>query len=87
MAKRLSPIRMGGKRNPEVTRAAILQADLKEFSELGHSGARVDRIAEKAGVPRHMIYKYFGDKHAVYAAALREANVKIRRGETDLQLG
>ena len=83
---RHSPIRKGGKRNPEVTRAAILQAALEEFSDVGHSGARVDRIAERAGVSKPMIYEYFGDKHAVYAAALREAYVQIRRGETELQL-
>ena len=83
---RLSPIRTDRKRNPEVTRAAILQAALEEFSDAGLSGARVDRIAERAGVSKPMIYDYFGDKNAVYAAALREAYIQIRRGETKLQL-
>ncbi len=86
MAKDLSPIRKDNKRNPEVTRAAILQAALEEFSTEGLSGARVDRIAERAGVSKPMIYGYFGDKHAVYAAALREAYVQIRRAETELIL-
>lgn len=86
MAKTLSPIRKDRKRNPEVTRAAILQAALEEFSNVGLSGARVDRIAERAGVSKPMIYDYFGDKHSVYAAALREAYVQIRRGETELEL-
>ena len=45
MAKQVTPIRKDRKRNPEVTRAAILHAALEEFSEVGHSGARVDRIA------------------------------------------
>jgi len=69
-----------------VTRAAILQAALEEFSDVGLSGARVDRIAKRAGVSKPMIYDYFGDKNAVYAAALREAYIQIRRGETELQL-
>lgn len=86
MPKSPSPIRKGKTRNPELTRAAILQAALEEFSETGHSGARIDRIAERAGVSKPMIYDYFGDKNAVYAAALREAYVQIRNRETELQL-
>lgn len=86
MPKGPSPIRSDRKRNPEVTRAAILQAALEEFSDVGMSGARVDRIAERAGVSKPMIYDYFGDKNAVYAAALREAYIQIRRGETQLEL-
>lgn len=86
MPKGLPPIRKDRKRNPEVTRAAILQAALEEFSDVGLAGARMDRIAERAGVSKPMIYDYFGDKNAVYAATLREAYVQIRRGETKLQL-
>lgn len=82
----VSPIRQNNKRNPAVTRAAILQAALEEFSDVGLSGARVDRIAKRAGVSKPMIYDYFGDKNAVYAAALREAYVRIRGGEMELQL-
>jgi AcrR family transcriptional regulator len=72
------------KRNPRLTRSAILQAALEEFSEVGHSGARVDRIAERAGVSKPMIYDHFGDKDGIYAAALREAYVQIRQGEAAL---
>jgi AcrR family transcriptional regulator len=86
MAGDPSPIRKDRKRNPEVTRAAILQAALEEFSAAGHSGARMDRIARRAGVSKPMIYDYFGDKNALYAAALREAYLQIRTGEARLQL-
>lgn len=86
MAKEVTPIRKDRKRNPEVTRAAILTAALQEFSEVGHSGARIDRIAARAGVSKPMIYDYFGDKDAVYAAALREAYMQIRQGEMTLNL-
>lgn len=74
------------KRDAEQTRKAILQAALEEFSAMGHSGARVDRIAERAGTSKPMIYDYFGDKDAIYAAALREAYVQIREGERELAL-
>jgi len=60
---------------------------LVEFSEKGHAAARIDAVAEAAGISKPMIYNYFGDKDALYAAALREAYVQIREGEKELQLG
>ncbi|WP_211841039.1 TetR/AcrR family transcriptional regulator [Roseinatronobacter monicus] len=74
------------RRDSERTRGDILQAALEEFSSMGHSGARVDRIAARAGVSKPMIYDYFGSKDDIYAAALREAYVQIRRGEAQLAL-
>ena len=74
------------RRDAEQTRGDILQAALEEFSAMGHSGARVDRIAARAGISKPMIYDYFGDKDAIYAAALREAYIQIRRGEEKLAL-
>lgn len=74
------------RRDAEASRARILQAALEEFSAEGHSGARVDRIAARAGVSKPMLYEYFGDKDAIYAAALREAYVQIRAGEAELAL-
>ena len=75
-----------GTRNPEASRAAILQAALNEFSSAGYDGARIDRIALEAGVSKPLLYDYFGDKEELYAAALREAYVQIRTGETALDL-
>ncbi|PLW75968.1 TetR/AcrR family transcriptional regulator [Cohaesibacter celericrescens] len=74
------------KRDAERTRQAILQAALVEYSEHGFSGARIDRIAKNARISKPMIYDYFGDKDALYAAALREAYVQIREGESELHL-
>lgn len=75
-----------GTRNPEASRAAILQAALNEFSTAGYDGARIDRIALAAGVSKPLLYDYFGDKDELYAAALREAYVQIRSGELALDL-
>ena len=80
-------VRPPQRRDAERSRRAILDAALEEFSELGHAGARIDAIAARAGVSKPLIYSYFGDKDALYAAALREAYVQIREGETELQLG
>ena len=79
--------RRTGRRDAERTRRAILDAALLEFSEKGHAAARIDTVAEAAGISKPMIYSYFGDKDALYAAALREAYVQIREGEKELQLG
>ena len=81
------PKRKTGPRDAERTRRAILDAALVEFSEKGHAAARIDAVAEAAGISKPMIYSYFGDKDALYAAALREAYVQIRAGESELQLG
>lgn len=84
----LPPVRKKapGQRNAEVSRAAILQAALNEFSTAGYHGARIDRIAARAGVSKPLLYDYFGDKDQLYAAALREAYVQIRSGELALDL-
>lgn len=74
------------KRDAARSKRAILDASLIEFSTLGHAGARIDAIAERAGVSKPLIYSYFGDKDQLYAAALREAYVQIRAGEQDLNL-
>jgi AcrR family transcriptional regulator len=74
------------KRDAEGSKEAILRAALIEFSEHGHAGARIDRIAQQAGVSKPLIYDYFGDKEAIYAAALKEAYVQIREGEQRLEL-
>lgn len=74
------------KRNAELTRRAILDSALLEFSELGYGDARVDSIAARSNTSKPMIYSYFGDKEGLYAAALREAYVQIRSGESELEL-
>ena len=81
-----TPPPRAARRDAERSKRAILDAALVEFSELGHAGARVDNIAERAGVSKPLIYSYFGDKEELYAAVLREAYVQIRAGERELKL-
>jgi|SRR5579859_1596024 len=52
------------------TRARILDAAVREFSENGLAGARTEQIAEAAGVNKALLYYYFKGKDALYAAAL-----------------
>lgn len=72
------------KRDAKASQRRILKAALKEFSEHGLAGARIDVIAERAQVSKPMIYSYFGDKNELYKAALRESYVQIRSGERKL---
>lgn len=74
------------KRNPEVTKRSILDAAIGEFSTFGLGGARVDRIAERAGANKRMLYHYFGNKDALFLAALEEAYADIRNAERELEL-
>ncbi|MFC9838706.1 TetR/AcrR family transcriptional regulator [Rhodococcus sp. NPDC127530] len=54
----------------ERTKRLLLEAGVTEFSAFGLAGARVDRIAEKAGVNKERIYQYFGKKEAFFSAVL-----------------
>jgi TetR/AcrR family transcriptional regulator len=62
--------RLGSRGRPEQSRAAILQAAVREFSREGVAGARIDAIARSARVNKALLYYYFKDKEALYAAVL-----------------
>ena len=73
-------------RDPERTRARILDAATQEFARYGLGGARVDRIAERAGANKRMLYYYFGDKDGLFLAALEGRYAHIRNAERSLEL-
>ena len=73
-------------RDPEATREAILSAATREFADHGLAGARVDRIAERAGINKRMLYYYFGQKADLFLAVLERAYQRIRRQERQLSL-
>jgi AcrR family transcriptional regulator len=58
-------------RDKEATKAKLLDAALDEFAEYGIAGARVDRIAAKAGCNKAMIYAYFGSKEGLFDELLK----------------
>ncbi len=85
--KKAAPKRASGNaRDPERTRAVILAAATAEITAKGLGGARVDEIAERAGVNKRMIYHYFGDKDGLYLAVLEAAYELIRSREIRLDL-
>ena len=52
-------------------RAAILAAALDVFAENGFAAARLDDVAQKAGVAKGTLYLYFPDKEALFEALLQ----------------
>jgi AcrR family transcriptional regulator len=73
-------------RDAERSQNAILLAARDEFAEHGLGGARVDRIAERAGLNKRLIYYYFADKDALFQAVLEHAYRHIREKERELRL-
>ena len=61
------------KRDAERTKASLIAAGLKEFSQHGYSGARVERICKRAHCNMRMLYHYFGNKKNLYLAVLESA--------------
>ena len=59
------------------TRARILDAAVREFSENGLAGARTEQIAEIAGVNKALLYYYFKSKVALYRAALESVAQRV----------
>jgi AcrR family transcriptional regulator len=74
-------------RDPVRAKRDIMLAAREEFVEYGLDGARVDRIAERAGANKRMLYHYVGNKEALYSRVLYEAYRDIREGEAALHLG
>jgi len=76
----------GNSRDPQRTRQKILDAATEEFARYGLGGARVDRIAARAGANKRMLYYYFRDKDNLFLAALEGRYAHIRAAERSLDL-
>jgi AcrR family transcriptional regulator len=59
-------------RDADRTKARIFEAAAEEFAARGFDGTRIDKIAERAGVNKRMIYFYWGDKQELYREILRQ---------------
>jgi len=51
----------------------ILEVAMKEFASFGFEGARVDRIAQRAGLNKAMIFYYFSSKQNLYRTIIEDA--------------
>src|SRR5699024_12877270 len=66
----------------EKTRALLLKAARTEFAAHGIAGARVDHIAERAGVNKQRIYANFGDKARLFQHVVGQALDELSQDET-----
>ena len=69
---------MENKRDKKNSASSILEAATKEFSQYGLSGARIDRIAERAQVNKAMIYYHFRSKEQIYQTIIERHLDKLR---------
>lgn len=58
-------------RDAERSRQRLLDAGLREFADKGYAGARVQDIADRAGINKQLINYYFGGKAGLYRELLR----------------
>jgi AcrR family transcriptional regulator len=65
------------------SRARILEAAAAEFAARGFDGAKVDRVAARAGVNKAMLYYHFGSKARLYQTILLQLFSTIAAGVTE----
>ena len=65
---RRSPKGDDRQRDPERTRARILEAAVAEFAAHGYAGARMSAVSSRAGVNQQLISYYFDGKEGLYRA-------------------
>lgn len=71
-----------GKRRRRVhsaaTRERIVRAAYDEFAEFGFDGARVDRIVERAGVSKNLLYHHFQGKEDLFIRVMEIVYQEMR---------
>jgi AcrR family transcriptional regulator len=61
-----------GRKKRKDVRALIMSAALEEFSEKGFHAATIDSIAERAGIGKGTVYRYFATKEALFKTIKEE---------------
>ena len=49
---------------------AILEAAIQEFAEHGRDGVRMEKVAERAGLNKSLVYRHFENRENLFEAAL-----------------
>lgn len=76
-ASKKKPRRDRGRPRGEPIQAVLLARTLEEIAEHGIEGASVDRIARAAEVNKTSVYRRFGTREALIAAALERVAVEV----------
>ncbi|MEL6862303.1 MAG: TetR/AcrR family transcriptional regulator [Pseudomonadota bacterium] len=61
----------------EAKRAAVLDAALRVFSRVGFAAAKMDDVAEEAGVSKGTVYLYFDSKEQLFEEVVKATMVPI----------
>jgi AcrR family transcriptional regulator len=64
--------------SPEARRQAIVDAAVALILETGHSGVTLEQVAERAGISKALIYKYFPRREALLRAMLEQEFSALR---------
>src|SRR6266513_3779377 len=76
------------RRCPEARPEQIIEAALEVFGEAGLANARLQDIAERAGVSKGTIYLYFPNKEELFREMIRQtAVVAIQSAEKTITQG
>ena len=70
-------------RNPDATRRRLFDAAVAEFGDHGIAGARIDRIAKRAGANKQLIYAYYGGKQELFDQVVTD---QVARFHENVQL-
>jgi AcrR family transcriptional regulator len=68
-----SPTSPKWRRRAEARPAEIVRAAYQVFSEKGFAAARLDDIAQRAGVSKGALYLYFQNKQEIFGAVVKDA--------------
>ncbi|MFA6219042.1 MAG: TetR/AcrR family transcriptional regulator [Erythrobacter sp.] len=74
-----SEVRKAGRPSDAAKHAAIVAAARDAFFEHGYAATSIEQVAAAAGVSKVTVYNHFGDKRALFAAAVEE-QCAIMRG-------
>lgn len=67
-----APVRSAGRPKDPAKHEAILAAAKELFLERGFAQANMQEVADRAGVSKLTLYSHFGDKTALFVAAVRD---------------
>lgn len=76
--------RKPGRPSDIAKRQAIIEAAARSFFGVGYAASAIEQIAADAGVSKVTVYNHFGDKRALFAAAV-ECECEKMRGHFSLE--
>src|ERR1043166_9385389 len=63
--------------SPDERRNELLALGAEVFGQRPYDEVRIDEVAERAGVSRALMYHYFPDKRAFFAAVVRAESERL----------